>query len=392
MTRSLIIAAVVAAFVFALRLDRYRRNVDRVVILTIDTVRADHLPFLGYPRPTAKAMSMLSEEGFLFERAYAASPDFALSLRGIATSRNAFDAASPAARPLLERLRDAGFEVAAFSDDPDFAAVTGSVPFEPSSSLQAAVSDAARWFRSKARRRKVAVWLHMNGTQEAMSTSFVDDLAPIGPELRRHLVESQGLPADDNGSPTRASLERVRFHDARILAVDRAIMKFFYATLNRKKPTVIVVAGCRGEAFGADDGTRLDEGLVRVPLIVWFSDDRGPGRRLQGLVRHIDVWPSIAGLALPVHRRLALHYQGRSFAGALQKKGGWAGTAAAYIERSSGASALVAGRRKLVHDGENWRLYDLEDDPLERRDLSGSDPGTLARMRRRLERFARAGR
>lgn len=383
-------AILVAALLFAIKLDRHRRNVDRVVIVTIDRVRADHLPFQGYPRATTAFLSELVSEGYVFDGALSSSPDLPLALRSLSTSRHAFEAAAPNVPSLLDRLRARGFDTATFSDDPEFVGAVTGTAFSSYPSAQEAALEAAKWFRSKKRKKKIAVWLHLSGAAEAANPSRVDQLSPIGPEVSRYLVATQGLPAGPDGRATEASLARVRFHDARIHVVDRAIGRFHGYTLNRKRPTMMIVTGCRGESFDeADDGQRLDQGMVRVPLLVWFSDDRGPGKRFPGLVRHIDIWPSIADVTLPIHQRIDFHAQGRSFSSALRKKGNWAGTTSAFLERAAGSLALVSGPRKLVKIGETFRLYDLRSDPLERADLSAAQPRTFGRMRRRLERLAR---
>src|SRR5690606_30220478 len=59
------------------------------------------------------------------------------------------------------------------------------------------------------------------------------------------------------------------------------------------------------------------------------------------------------------------------------------------------ATALRFGRYKIVHADTSdavrfpaaaeWRLYDLRDDPAERRDLAPEDPTRLADLRRHLE-------
>ena len=72
MKRVLLIAAVAAAFFAAVHFDRARRPIQHVVLITVDSMRADHLPFHGYPRPTIDILVQLSEEGFNFEQAYAA--------------------------------------------------------------------------------------------------------------------------------------------------------------------------------------------------------------------------------------------------------------------------------------------------------------------------------
>lgn len=48
-------------------------NASNVLLIVLDTVRADHLSCYGYPRPTTPSLDRLASEGVLFERAYATS-------------------------------------------------------------------------------------------------------------------------------------------------------------------------------------------------------------------------------------------------------------------------------------------------------------------------------
>jgi arylsulfatase A-like enzyme len=51
--------------------DNKRR--PNIVLIVVDTVRADHLPFYGYERNTAPFLSKLAEKGVVFENAFATS-------------------------------------------------------------------------------------------------------------------------------------------------------------------------------------------------------------------------------------------------------------------------------------------------------------------------------
>lgn len=45
-----------------------------LLLISIDTLRADHLPFYGYPRPTAPFLSSLAADGVVFDHAYVPLP------------------------------------------------------------------------------------------------------------------------------------------------------------------------------------------------------------------------------------------------------------------------------------------------------------------------------
>src|SRR4030067_23633 len=57
-----------------------------VVLVVIDCLRADRLPFYGYPKETAPFLSKLAAQGVVFEKAYAASSWTAPATASIFTS------------------------------------------------------------------------------------------------------------------------------------------------------------------------------------------------------------------------------------------------------------------------------------------------------------------
>ncbi|MGB5661322.1 MAG: sulfatase-like hydrolase/transferase, partial [Thermoanaerobaculia bacterium] len=59
----------------------------RVFLITVDTLRADHMGIHGYPRQTSPALDDLAEQGVLFSRAVAQWPKTGPSLASIFTGR-----------------------------------------------------------------------------------------------------------------------------------------------------------------------------------------------------------------------------------------------------------------------------------------------------------------
>ncbi|TMA36511.1 MAG: hypothetical protein E6J87_00440 [Deltaproteobacteria bacterium] len=60
---------------------------DSAAIIVVDTLRADHLGFYGYSRPTSPALDALAAQGLVFERAYSTSPWTLPSFGSLLTGR-----------------------------------------------------------------------------------------------------------------------------------------------------------------------------------------------------------------------------------------------------------------------------------------------------------------
>ena len=108
-----------------------RPSRPNIVMILVDTLRADHLGAYGYPRPTSPAIDEIAATSVLFERAYSTAPwtnptiatlftgYYPQELFRVAPHRFAIHQALPlAVDTLAERLRAAGYRTAALVDHP----------------------------------------------------------------------------------------------------------------------------------------------------------------------------------------------------------------------------------------------------------------------------------
>jgi len=108
-------------------------NGHNVLLVTIDTLRADHLGAYGYKRPTSPRIDGLGRAGTVFESAYTAWPktrgSMVIMLTGRNTSRNGYSKTHPALldfNPTLASvLKESGYATAAIVDNPNVAAQNG---------------------------------------------------------------------------------------------------------------------------------------------------------------------------------------------------------------------------------------------------------------------------
>src|SRR5919109_1799278 len=89
-----------------------------IVLISIDTLRADHLPAYGYTKVRTPAIDALAADGVVFERAYSHAPQTLPAHASLLSGRLPFETGvrdnvgftlKPSERLLPQLLRDRGF-------------------------------------------------------------------------------------------------------------------------------------------------------------------------------------------------------------------------------------------------------------------------------------------
>ncbi len=360
-----------------------------VLLITLDTTRADRLGSYGYAGAKTPRLDALAGEGVRFARAYAPAPltlpSHATILTGLYPAahgvRNNGRELDPKFRTLAEILKGHGFATAAFvssfSVDSRFGLGRGfdvyEDTFQAASPLKGANSERraeetfalfSRWFDGASPSRFFA-WVH-----------YYDPHLPYDPPSP-YKEEFGGRP-----------------YDGEIAYMDR----FVGAVLDRLEEkgvagrTLVVVAGDHGEGLGdkveTGHGIFLYEETVRVPFIV-----RNPGafprpRVVGSAVRLVDVAPTVlTALGLAGE---AGAMQGRDLTPWMRGKEDAdldALVETFYPRENFGWSelvGLVSGPWKYIQ-APRPELYDLGRDPGERRDLAASSSAAAGEMARKLE-------
>lgn len=171
-----------------------------------------------------------------------------------------------------------------------------------------------------------------------------------------------------------------------LLAVDESVGNILDALRKRGEldSTLIIYMGDNGFAFGEhgliDKRTAYEESM-RVPMLVRCPDLFKGGQTVKEVIANIDIAPTclaVAGVQAPAH------YQGMNFLPALQnRQPKWRDGLLYeyYWERNFPQTptmhALRGDRYKYIRYYGLWdlnELYDLQEDPLESRNLINSPP------------------
>ncbi|MBT9560074.1 MAG: sulfatase [Myxococcales bacterium] len=369
-----------------------------VILITIDTVRADHLGFAGYGHDTSPRLDALAKRGVVFEKAYAPSNMTPISIPALLTGRYTSELFRDDAHFihfdekndfLAERLNEAGI---------DTRAVVTHWYFEKKK--KAGLDQGFRSWK--------VVGTKWGKEMEDMATShLVTDagIAELGalPEdkpffLWLHYLDPHKWYIFHDGFEKRFGTSSKDRYDHEIAYTDHHIGRFLDALGKRSDAgrTAVIVTSDHGEAFGehgtAFHGFSIYEDQLRVPFVAHVpgvTDVASPAgateRRVQKRVGLIDLAPTIADL-----QGVAVEgMQGESLRPELL--GEDVPQRLIYAERvrgphSAGFRTLIDGDWKLIWRaaGNRFELYNLKDDPKELDDRISKNPTEATELRRAL--------
>lgn len=439
-----LLAAVAVSSLLAAGCGGSRR--PNVVVLVVDSLRADALGCYGEKKSASPEIDRLCGEGLRFERAVAQAPWNVPSISSLVTStypwRNGRGMVEPKAGDVLtlaEALAKEGYRTGAFTEAAWPVLQRGFATFEntagqdvfgdPAGSSAAKTFAAARaWIQKGDGKQPFFAFVH---TYEAHSYFLGKPAHRTW--ARKEMPAYQGKLADWKVSDlTRPAgdqvIEAMLAADADDAAWARALYRGGLAEVDKEvgalladlkkagldESTVVVVTSGNGEGFSPElkrvhHGGRLHDDLLHVPLVV-----RWPGRVAPGastaLVQLLDLAPTVLDLVGAPKQPL---FAGRSLLAAdtgfmtrlrgprfaLRKLP----TPATAVAEDATFATLPDGRRTaakapllalysdwitLIDTGEKTELYDLKADPRQEQDVSASHAEVASGLREQLQRYA----
>jgi choline-sulfatase len=272
-----------------------------VFLITIDTLRADHVHCYGYAAVDTPALDALAKDGIRFSQAYTASPITNTSHASVLTgllpgSHGVTDFAVPlsAAHPTLaELLKPQGYQTGAFIGavilDSKTLAPGFDRGFDFYDNFPEQPKTQSRWGRIERRGMEVVehaeTWLNQH---------------PAGHYfLWVHLYDPH-----DPYEPPAPFFERYKDHlyDGEIAYADSALAHFiaYLKKIDRYENSIIIVVGDHGEGLGEHHeethGIFLYDATTHVPLIVKLPRERNEDMTVSAQVRTVDILPTILDL------------------------------------------------------------------------------------------------
>ncbi len=362
-----------------------------VLLVTIDTLRADHVGAYGARDAATPTLDALAAEGARFETAIASSPLTLPSHASILTGRyppahgvrhNGTFRLEAEVETLAERMTEAGYSTGAFVSawvlSRPFGLAQGFDRFDDRMSARRAVAGGYLERKAADTTGQAIAWLAQCERPFFLWVHYYDPHADYSPPA----------PLDERF--------RARPYDGEIAHVDAELARLLGALRDsgRLERTLVVATADHGESLGEHleetHSYTLYDATLAVPLLV-----RGPGvpagRVVGGVVRSVDVAPTIlarAGIAAPAG------LDGEDLSplwsdGPPSTREAYAETLATELDH--GWSPIFAVRTSTHHYVRAPRpeLYDVRSDPRQVHDLAARDPvggPTIVRLDAEIER------
>lgn len=378
-----------------------------IIVVMVDTVRADHMSLYGYERPTTPFIDEFASDAIVFERARSQAACTFPSVNTLFTSRYAFDfyrqgsgkMGIPDQYPTVaEIFRAQGYRSVAVSASPIVRNTSSKENPGAGFGRGFDVFDETCLWNTAQCVNERALEL-TDGLEEPffLYLHYMDPHAHYNPpkSYSRHFAghyEGHDFIAAGHNTPIADMLfadgpkveitERdiqhlVDLYDDEIRYFDGKLRELF-STWRRDgliDRSVVVITSDHGEEFLEHNQVGHCRGvwdtLTRVPLVIRFPDLDG-GQRIDAPVQLIDVLPTLLdnlGIEFPAFRA-----EGVSLVGAM--RGEPSIQQYAYSDQSRYRST-DDGRWQLILNGEasTATLFNLRSDPLAKKDLfSGSHP------------------
>jgi arylsulfatase A-like enzyme len=415
-----------------------REEKPNLIVIVVDTLRADHLGCYGYGRPTSPGLDRLAGESVLFENAYASSSWTAPSIASLFTSVHpsvhgvtTFAAALPDSLPTMaEVLQRQGFRNTGLSANfvhiierkgfgrgfDSFAELRRPVTAGEEAEFAGFVAADAQTVTTRAieaarasRDSRFFLYVHYMDPHstyappEPFRSRFARpyDGPFTGATNQLKSVMQGELAAND------ADLRRlVDLYDAEIAFTDAEIGRLLdeLRRLDLLDNSVVAVLSDHGEEFGEHGGvfhgvTLYDE-MTHVPLLVRLPGGRHGGTRVRPVVQIVDLGPTLLeAVGVEDDRRT----QGRSFAELLAARDTATSAAPAFSELHADEpveAALRPRTHRTAITTRDWtwiggkdataELYDRRTDPQQQRNRVQNETAVAASLGQDAEAFAGA--
>jgi arylsulfatase len=377
-----------------------------VILITVDTLRADHLTSYGYERPTSPGVARFAQEAMLFEHCYSHAPSTRISFSSLMTGYLPHevgvieDRALPQeVETLAEILQRSGYRTLAVVSNYVLQAKRGwsqgfSV-FDDEMTSPELNRDVTERISADTTRRAVELLHEYRNEQLFLWVHYQDPHGPYVPPapydtlfeasarpprqlaLNRTLSGKGGIPFYQRLGLARNLHDYVARYDGEIRYFDQHFQRLLdtLQELGLHDRALIVFTTDHGEALGEHGFYfshigQLYRGLTHVPLIIKHGDSL-TGRR-KDFCQHLDIVPTIlAAAGIEADERL----RGRDLRSPLPEGREIFAITDSPIDHDGDKQSLIVDGLKLIVNARTGtrQLFDLREDPGEEHDLAGDE-------------------
>ena len=387
-----------------------------IILISIEATRADHLGCYGYGRATSPAIDRLAREGVRFENMFVQRGLTWPSLTSIMTSRypvnhgvrdnGHFDTLADQ-QHLAEIMKSRGYMTGAFLGNACQAEWPGFDRRFCSEDWNL-TREAVRWIEEN-RTKKMFLWIH-----------YLSPHKPYQPPPPYDAFFDPGYSGAINGSTwvlDRVTLGRtqlspedlnhvISLYDGSILFVDSQIQLILskLESLGIRDKSLIIITADHGEDmydhnFYFYHAASIHDSSLKVPLIMAYPGMIPAGQTAPGIVRGVDLAPTILELA---GMKIPSFFEGRSLSPLVFSKAAADDFDDAVSEWEDKILSIRDHRYRYIYNPQNhhphmivrdpsWgydvaeeELYDIIADPKETNNLALTHPKLLRRMKKKL--------
>jgi arylsulfatase A-like enzyme len=300
------------------------------LLITIDTLRWDHLSCYGYERKTSPIMDNLASEGIIFDKVIVQRPKTTPSFASIMTGLYPWEmgiwgtgqSLPEDYNTIAERLREKGYTTAGITTNanlsPSFGFSQGfSYYVNPKRATADTITDLTlEWIDNESLEDPYFLWVHYVDPHTPYTpptpydSAFIDDLNTsndltvplIDPNRQTGGIRNQEwlMGPDKNRNLTYL----ISQYDGEILFTDSEIGRLLRGMTERglMNKTLLLLTSDHGESLGEhkyffEHGYFPYEPCSHIPMIFKFPDDRiEQPRRIDAIVQGIDIVPTILEL------------------------------------------------------------------------------------------------
>ncbi len=377
-----------------------------IVLVTIDTLRADHLSCYGYPRPTTPFIDSIARRGLLYSNAYSTcswtAPSMASLFTGLYPREHGVlhgkvetrdivnqEALSSSLAVLPEALKQAGYRTfGVFANGHVSKELGFSRGFDHFENMWFDKSPAPNEAAFKLRKQLEAsrpffFWIHYFDPhapyfgRRPWIVQYAADLPACREWMGIPMKQLRFMVEEIAGDPG-AQRALVDLYDSEISYCDRQVQELF-ERLPLESNSVIAITSDHGEEFfdhrGLGHGDTLFEEVVRVPLIVKRPGSED-GAVISRPVSNKDLGATLLAAA-GIKTKDAM--PGENLFGAAVAATARAAPVFLELDRGWNMKGIRRGRWKLICRGKSLakakcQLYDLRADPQEANPVDAARP------------------